>query len=108
MAGNILSLDIQVKGSEVLSYGNYVGRGYGQITQKGIEAIKLVAESEGILLDPVYTGKAMSGLIDHIRQGKIKASDRVIFLHTGGVPALFAYSDEFNLASKVRERESTR
>ncbi|TET13197.1 pyridoxal-phosphate dependent enzyme, partial [Candidatus Aerophobetes bacterium] len=102
MAAKILGLDIQVKASEVISYSNYVGRGYGQITQKGIEAIKLVAEKEGVFLDPVYTGKAMSGLIDHIREGKIKRGKKVIFLHTGGVPALFAYGDEFNLESKVR------
>lgn len=102
MAAKILGLDIQVKASEVISYSNYVGRGYGQITQKAIEAIKLVAEKEGVFLDPVYTGKAMSGLIDHIREGKIKRGKKVIFLHTGGVPALFAYGDEFNLESKVR------
>jgi len=65
-----------------------------------------VAEGEGIFLDPVYTGKAMSGLIDHIRQGRIKAGERVIFLHTGGFPALFAYSDEFNLESQVRVRKT--
>lgn len=104
MTAKILDLDIEVKASEVISYSNYIGRGYGQITQKGIEAIKLVAEKEGVFLDAVYTGKAMSGLIDHIKEGKIKRGERVIFLHTGGVPALFAYGDEFNLESRVRER----
>jgi len=104
VAAEILNLDIKVEASEVISYGDYVGTGYGQITQEGIEAIKVVAEREGILLDPVYTGKAMSGMIDHIRQGKIKESDRVIFLHTGGFPALFAYSNEFDLGNKVKAR----
>ncbi len=105
MAAKILGLDTQVKASEVISYSDYVGRGYGQITQEGIKAIKLVAEREGIFLDPVYTGKAMSGLVDHIRQGRIKAGEVVIFLHTGGSPALFAYSDEFNLGNRVKVRK---
>jgi len=105
MAAKILGLDIQVKASEIISYSDYVGRGYGQITQEGIKAIKVVAEREGILLDPVYTGKSMSGLIDHIEQGKIKAGEKVIFLHTGGSPALFAYSDEFNLRNKIKVRK---
>lgn len=105
MAAGILGLDMQVKASEVISYADYVGTGYGKTTQEGMEAIRIVAETEGILLDPVYTGKAMSGLIDHIRQGKVKAEERIIFLHTGGFPALFAYSDEFNLANRVKERK---
>ena len=105
MAAKILGLDIQVKASEVISYSDYVGRGYGQTTQEGIKAIKLVAEREGIFLDPVYTGKAMSELVDHIRQGRIKAGEVVIFLHTGGSPALFAYSDEFNLGNRVKVRK---
>lgn len=101
-AAKILDLDIQVKPSEVVSYSNYVGRGYGQVTEEGIEAIKLVAEKEGVFLDPVYTGKAMSGLIDHIRQGKVKAGEKVIFLHTGGFPSLFAYSNEFDLKPQIK------
>jgi 1-aminocyclopropane-1-carboxylate deaminase/D-cysteine desulfhydrase-like pyridoxal-dependent ACC family enzyme len=60
-----------------------------------LEAISLVAESEGILLDPVYTGKAMAGLIDHIRSQLIGPSETVVFLHTGGTPALFAHTDDF-------------
>lgn len=108
MAAGILGLDIQVKTSEVISYGDYVGTGYGKTTQEGMEAIRIVAETEGILLDPVYTGKAMSGLIDHIKQGKIKAGETVIFLHTGGFPALFAYSGEFNLGNKVKEKKVSR
>ena len=108
MAARILGLDIQVKASEVISYGDYVGMGYGKTTQEGMEAVRIVAETEGILLDPVYTGKAMSGLIDHIKHGKVNAGETVIFLHTGGFPALFAYSDEFNLANRVKERKVSR
>ena len=57
------------------------------------EAIQMLARNEGILLDPVYTGKAMAGLIDHIHQKRIGKNETVVFLHTGGTPALFAYAD---------------
>ena len=60
-----------------------------------IEAVRLVAQQEGILLDPVYTGKAMAGLIDLVRRGRYTADDTVIFWHTGGMPALFAYREIF-------------
>jgi len=58
-----------------------------------IEAVKLFARLGGILLDPVYTGKTAAGLIDLIRQGHFKQGERVLFLHTGGSPALYAYGD---------------
>jgi len=67
----------------------YVGEGYGILSPGCAEAIQLLARTEGILLDPVYTGKAMAGLIDLIRTGEIGADKTVIFLHTGGAPALF-------------------
>jgi 1-aminocyclopropane-1-carboxylate deaminase/D-cysteine desulfhydrase-like pyridoxal-dependent ACC family enzyme len=72
----------------------YVGEAYGQPTQAGMEAIKLLAQTEAILLDPVYSSKGMSGLIDHIRKGKIGKDETVVFVHTGGNPALFAYNQE--------------
>ena len=72
----------------------YVGTAYGVPTPAGLEAIKLVARTEGILLDPVYSSKAMACLIDHIRTGQIDADETVVFIHTGGVPALFAYATE--------------
>lgn len=72
---------------------DYVGPGYSLPTEGMIEAVKLLAELEGILLDPVYTGKAMAGLIDMVRQGRFSNDDNVLFLHTGGSPALFAYQD---------------
>jgi len=64
------------------------------LTTEAIDAIKLVAATEGIFLDPVFTGKAMAGLIDHIRRGRIGRDKTVVFLHTGGTPSLFAYSRE--------------
>jgi D-cysteine desulfhydrase len=73
--------------------GSYVGDGYGVIGKLEKEAISLTAKYEGILLDPVYTGRAMGGLIDMIRSGRLTAKDHVLFWHTGGAPALFAYAD---------------
>ena len=76
---------------------SYVGEGYGVIGQPEMEAITLAAQTEGILLDPVYTGRAMGGLFDMIRSGKIRKTDSVLFWHTGGTPALFAYSDSLDI-----------
>jgi len=73
----------------------YIGEGYAVPTAECIEAIRLVAETEGVFLDPVYTGKAMAGLIDLIQKGTFKKSDNVIFLHTGGNTANFAYAKYF-------------
>ncbi len=70
-------------------HAGYVGEGYGILSPRCGEAIRLLARTEGILVDPVYTGKAMAGLIDLIRRGEIGADKTVIFLHTGGAPALF-------------------
>ncbi|MFT5163061.1 MAG: D-cysteine desulfhydrase family pyridoxal phosphate-dependent enzyme, partial [Alteromonadaceae bacterium] len=81
---------------EVILNDDYIGAGYGVIGELEQEAIKLTAQTEGILLDPVYTGKAMGGLIDMIRQGKITAADNVLFWHTGGAPALFAYANKLS------------
>jgi len=75
---------------------NYIGQGYGIMGMPEIEAIQLFARLEGILLDPVYTGRAAAGMIDLIRKGFFKKEDTVLFWHTGGTPALFAqkYSQE--------------
>jgi len=66
------------------------GRGYGAITESAIEAIHMTARLEGLVLDPVYTGKAMAGLIAAVRDGRIGRDESVVFWHTGGAPALFA------------------
>jgi D-cysteine desulfhydrase len=71
---------------------DYLGAGYGVVGEPEREAIQLTARLEGLLLDPVYTGRAMSGLIDMLRRGRIGSGERVLFWHTGGTPALFAYS----------------
>lgn len=73
----------------------YVGPGYGVATHDVLSAVALVARTEGILLDPVYTGKAMSGLIDLIRRGHFAAGENIVFLHTGGSASLFGYLPDF-------------
>ena len=81
--------------SDVEVLDRYYAPGYGKPNPGMIEAVKLLASLEGILLDPVYTGKAMAGLIDQIRQGRYRKGQKVLFLHTGGSPALYAYKDVF-------------
>ncbi len=73
---------------------DYVGGGYAVLTAAEREAIELTAQKEGILLDPVYTGKAMAGMIDLIRWGAFTRGQKLLFWHTGGSPALFAYADQ--------------
>jgi threonine synthase len=67
--------------------------------------MKLMARTEGILLDPVYTSKALAGLVDHVKQGRIGPDQTVIFVHTGGTPALFAYNREILKVCRARESE---
>ncbi|HEX6118804.1 MAG TPA: D-cysteine desulfhydrase family protein [Dongiaceae bacterium] len=73
----------------------YAGAGYGIPTPEMREAVELLARLEGIVLDPVYAGKAMAGLIDLVRSGRIGADETIAFIHTGGMPAMFAYADCF-------------
>ncbi|MFP6775205.1 MAG: D-cysteine desulfhydrase [PS1 clade bacterium] len=84
-----------VKREDVVANCNYIGDGYGIPTKAGVEAIKMFAELEGLLLDPVYSGKGASGLIDLIRKGFFKKGQRVVFLHTGGSASLFGYTNYF-------------
>jgi L-cysteate sulfo-lyase len=74
---------------------DYVGPDYGVLTSGCLEAIELLARTEGILLDPSYSGKSMACLIDHIRKGILPRDQDVVFIHTGGTPALFAYNEQF-------------
>lgn len=79
--------------SDIAMFTNYVGEGYGAINKELVETINLVARTEGIFLDPVYTGKTMMGLIDLIKKGYFKKSDTVVFLHTGGQANLYPFAD---------------
>lgn len=86
-----------VRAEHVRANCDYVGQGYGIPTQGMVDAVKLVAEKEGILLDPVYSGKGMAGLVDLVRRGHFKAGENVVFIHTGGAVGLFGYPDAFEL-----------
>ncbi len=95
-AAEFLGLDTRVVDADIQNTDDYIGQAYGYLTPECIDALKLVAKTEGIFLDPVYTAKAMACLIDHIQQGKFGRDEIVIFLHTGGTPALFAYHEELS------------
>jgi D-cysteine desulfhydrase family pyridoxal phosphate-dependent enzyme len=73
---------------------DYLGAGYAVLGEPEREAIRLAAQTEGLLLDPVYTGRAFAGMMDLIHKGSIRRDETVLFWHTGGTPALFAYADE--------------
>ena len=90
-AAESLGLARRPLASDLCVDDSYIGAGYGAMTEGCRNAISLVARTEGVLLDPVYSGKAMHGLIDHIKTGRIASRETVVFLHTGGWPALFAY-----------------
>lgn len=80
---------------EIIVTDDYTGKAYGYPSEEGNAAIKLVGEQEGILLDPIYTGKAMSGYLDMLRNNKLENAKDVVFLHTGGAPALHPYAEYF-------------
>ncbi len=86
-----VGLEAGVPRDAVVCRDEWVGPGYSLPTEEMIEAVRMLAGAEGILMDPVYTGKAMAGLIGLIRSGEIGADETVLFLHTGGSPALYAY-----------------
>jgi len=90
----LLDLKETVNQGDVVLIGDYAGEDFGVLTPEAVEAIQLVAQTEGILLDPVYTGKAMAGLIDFIKKEHFKKDDNVVFVHTGGTPALFVYRNQ--------------
>lgn len=89
-----------VKREDVVANTDYVGEGYGIPTESGLEAIRMFAELESILLDPVYSAKGAAGFIDLIRKGRFKKGERVIFLHTGGSVALFGYDAAFDFKDR--------
>jgi len=85
---------------DVIANTDYVGEGYGIPTESGLEAIRMFAELEAILLDPVYSAKGAAGFIDLIRKGHFRKGERVVFLHTGGAAALFGYDAAFDFADR--------
>ncbi len=94
-AAELLDLDVVVKSDDVMMNEDYAGKAYEELTPEALSAIRLAAQKEGIILDPIYTGRAMAGLIGLIEQGHFEKSDNVVFMHTGGTPALFPYKEYF-------------
>jgi len=86
-----------VKREDVVANCDYVGDGYGIPTDSMNDAILLLARTEGLLFDPVYSGKALAGMLDLVRRGEFSDAQNIVFLHTGGSVALFAYADQMNL-----------
>ncbi|KML66609.1 D-cysteine desulfhydrase [Pectobacterium peruviense] len=91
----LLGIPGELSRSAVQVNSDYVGKGYGIPTEGTLEALRLLAQLEGILLDPVYSGKGMAGLIDLIRQGHFRANENIVFIHTGGSAGLFGYRQLF-------------
>ena len=94
LAAERLGLPIEVSATGFDNNESFVGERYGIPTPEGLDALQLVARTEGILLDPVYTSKGMAALVADIRSGKLANDQPVVFLHTGGAPALFGYTEE--------------
>lgn len=92
-----LGTGVEISRETIRANCNYVGEGYGIPTEGMVTATKLLAQTEGLLFDPVYSGKGLDGLIDQIREGYFDGMNNVVFLHTGGSAALFGYSDTFGL-----------
>lgn len=86
-----------VSRDDIVADCNYIGPGYGEPTDGMNEAILMLARQEGLLFDPVYSGKALAGMIDYIREGRFKQGQSIVFLHTGGSAGLFAYADTLTL-----------
>ncbi|MCM5572139.1 D-cysteine desulfhydrase [Burkholderiaceae bacterium FT117] len=91
---DLLGLKVDVPASAVLTFGEYWRPKYSVPNTRMVEAVQMLARTEGILLDPVYTGKAMAGLIDLSRRGYFRKGENVLFLHTGGAPALHAFEPQ--------------
>ena len=88
---DLLKVEASIEQEDVFVDDRFLGDGYAVVSDLEREAIQLFARHEGLLLDPVYTGRAAGGMIAKIRQGEIKPDERVLFWHTGGTPALFAF-----------------
>ena len=97
-AAELFGVDVSIAPEDVGVFDDYIKEGYGILNKDVTGAIKLVAETEGIFIDPVYTGKAMVMLTDQIKKGYFSKDDNVVFFHTGGLPALFLYRNELGKA----------
>ncbi len=101
-AADLAGIETRLMADDIRFEPSYLGPGYGQPSDAGLEAMTLLARTEGILVEHVYTAKALSGLIDHIRAGHFRADQDVVFIHTGGTPAIFAEAEM--LATRIPRR----
>ena len=97
----LLELDVRIRPEDIWNSQAFVGSAYAETTPEGLDAIRLVAETEGIFLEPVYTGKAFAALLHDVRRGELTAEDTVVFLHTGGTPLIFAYAAELGESPRL-------
>ncbi|MFO8060391.1 MAG: pyridoxal-phosphate dependent enzyme, partial [Bacillota bacterium] len=91
----LLGMDQHLSPEDITVYDQYYGGVYGVPTEAGNDAIRLLARTEGIITDPVYTGKALSGMIDLLQGGHCDGAEAILFFHTGGAPAIFAMAEHF-------------
>ncbi len=105
-AAALAGSSVRVTAGDFETDQSQIGPGYGRETPACLEAIALVAQTEGILLDPVYTGKAMAGLLADIRAGAIAPSESVVFLHTGGLPGIFGHAAALAASVGVSENRA--
>ncbi|PVX25547.1 MAG: hypothetical protein CW691_04210 [Candidatus Bathyarchaeum sp.] len=97
-SAELFGVDVSISLEDVFVFDDYIKEGYAILNSDVTSALKLVAKTEGIFLDPIYTGKAMVMLIDLIQKGYFKKDDNVVFFHTGGLPAIFLYKNELSKA----------
>ena len=100
-AASLLGADARITTADVENFTTYIGPGYAVPSEDGLRAMRLAARTDALLLDPVYTAKAMAGLMDQVQKGSITRDDCIIFLHTGGLPAVFAYRETVERMSKT-------
>jgi 1-aminocyclopropane-1-carboxylate deaminase/D-cysteine desulfhydrase-like pyridoxal-dependent ACC family enzyme len=93
-ASELLGFETRLGATDISVHDEYAGEAYGIPTEAGLAALKLAARTEGLILDPVYTSKALAALVDQISQGKLDSDQTVVFVHTGGLPITFAYNEE--------------
>ena len=98
LTADLLGLAVHISPDEILNSDVLVGPAYAEVTADSVEAIRLVARTEGIFLEPVYTGKAFAGLLRDVRAGDLSPDDVVVFVHTGGAPLIFTYAAELSQA----------
>ncbi|WP_159711059.1 D-cysteine desulfhydrase family protein [Geminicoccus flavidas] len=98
-SASIIGMETKLAPADFDSHDEYIGERYGIVTDGCREALQFLARTEGVILDPVYSGKAFAGLIDQVRKGRFGKDQDIVFVHTGGTPALFAYAEDLGLSA---------